>query len=414
MSNAANPRPLRSLCEGSIPVEIGCTAYTGVRSTALGRPAGGFVTDPVLATVPLTSLSLGTLGSSFQRAGAVRKSPALVGDRFVDPLGAGWLASAEGPSPLDHPLEQDETRLSTLVRPTAADGIQRPVGRAPALLDAPLPGLLEICVSLRGGWNFLDDCASGAPIVPRLLDWAEEALSDAYADALEAADRPVAIAYRDTVGADVGPYFSERDFSALVAPRLTNLFSSIRRRSGAPILAVVRGAARPLLRSFVDLGVEAVGVDAGARGMTVPEVRRAVGSSVVIHGAADLVALGRALEGGDLKGVALLASEFAAAVPVVAAPLGPIASAGALAAAARGAAFLNVLTGDELSDLRRVGPVRSIIDRAAGARPPEFVDVIAEIDPACSRTNPRRTIDGGRRPAGSAEDRSPAAAEHQA
>jgi hypothetical protein len=124
------------------------------------------------------------------------------------------------------------------------------------------------------------------------------------------------------------------------------------------------GASRPILRFLADDGVAIIGVDCNARGMTAPEIRDSVGSSIIIHGAADLRALGGAVRAGDMRAVALLSTEFALATPTIAAPLAPMARQEDAECVGLGAAYLACLDPDQLRQLAEVGPVRGLIETA--------------------------------------------------
>jgi hypothetical protein len=232
-------------------------------------------------------------------------------------------------------------------------------------LDPGLPGLFDMCCLLRGAWSFLELCAGAEREADALLDWSARALQARYADLLESLPSPIGmIVYHDTLGTGANCYLGAREFENLYAPRLRSILATIRARTDAPVLAMLGGASRPILRFLADDGVSIIGVDCNARGMTAPEIRGSVGSSMIVHGAADLRALGRAIRAGDTRAVALLSTEFALATPTIAAPLAPMARQEDAECVGLGAAYLACLDPDQLRQLAEIGPIRGLIETA--------------------------------------------------
>ena len=92
--------------------------------------------------------------------------------------------------------------------------------------------------------------------------------------------------------------------------------------------------------------------------------RRELPPSIVLHGSHDLIALGTAVAKHDRAGVALLLTELANSAPAIAAPMDSMSSVNDVAAAVRGAALIRCLSDDDFDTLRRLGPVRSMIEAA--------------------------------------------------
>jgi hypothetical protein len=145
------------------------------------------------------------------------------------------------------------------------------------------------------------------------------------------------------------------------------LFSRIRRVTTARLCFHCCGAVSAILPDFADLGSDLLNLQRDARGMELGSVRKALPADTVLHGYTDLRALGAALADGDRGTVAALACELAASGPVIAAPVDCLFDTAELNAAARGARFVRALSGDDVADLRRLGPVTAILDRAASA-----------------------------------------------
>jgi hypothetical protein len=120
-----------------------------------------------------------------------------------------------------------------------------------------------------------------------------------------------------------------------------------------------------ILPDLADLGVGLLNLQYDAKGMELEHVRKAVPADMVLHGYTDLLALGTALQLGDRKSVAILTDELARSAPAVAAPVDCLASEGELLAVACAARFVGCLSASDLAEIRRVGPVAGILDRAA-------------------------------------------------
>jgi hypothetical protein len=85
----------------------------------------------------------------------------------------------------------------------------------------------------------------------------------------------------------------------------------------------------------------------------------------VLHGYTDLHALGAALEDSDRRAVAVLTDELVRSAPAIAAPVDNLASERELRTTARAARFVRALSEEDVGELRRVGPARDVLDRAA-------------------------------------------------
>jgi hypothetical protein len=379
-----------SLLDAEIPAEIGATA----RSSLIASQDPGFPFHADFIDLPariraISAEGARALGSRFARSGPLHQADEAIGGMFCDDLGAEWdLATG---AVVAHPLaEASASLIGRHPRPRFPRRLQSSdADGALALLEPGLPGLMESCFLLRGGWSFLDLCAGGEREAQALLDWSAEALEQRYAFLLEGAPKPAVIAYHDSLGTDVSAFLGLREFETLYLPRFRDLLKAIRARADVPMMVMVAGASRPLLRYFSNEGVDIIGVDCNARGMTVPEIRAEIGSSVVLRGAADLGALGTAVDRRNLRGVAVLAAEFAQATPTIAAPSAPLEGPEDARRAAIGAAFLRQFDADQLRQLADIGPIRSLIE-AAMRKVESFEFDEAALRPALSRSAGRR------------------------
>lgn len=371
METAPSQLPFGDPFADRLAVEIGCTAGSGLRAqradgTPLPPDAAAYI-DPVERVLPLSPEVARLHGSHFCRWGVLRTLPAGADGRFRDELGVTWATTSQGGFPVEHPFaEASATDIARHPFPPLPQGLQVATGpNLRTLLDAPIPGIVGTALALTGAWRCLEILTEDAALTSALLDWVETCTCRYYADLIRRLPCPPdLVLIHDVFGTDQAPFFSEAEFRRFVLPRLAAVIAHVRTLTRAPLCVQLRGAALPFLPLLADLGVEALSVDHRARGMIATRVRNAVGSRIVLHGTADLVALGRCIADGDMRGTALLASELAEAMPAIAAPADAM-SGDDLACAARGAAFFAALDPDELRDLGRFGPVRPTIERAA-------------------------------------------------
>jgi hypothetical protein len=363
---------------GPVPVDLGTSTVTSVR--APGAPAlaaaVGYVGHPVLQTVPLAAADTAALGSDFARTGVLYDRPPVADDTFTDALGIEWLWADNAAAPLKHPLEKaDYLAVARYPRPELPSRIQAAAGRGkPALVvaDAPVSGLLETCFGLRGSWQFMADIADSWQVANALLDWSLETVANAYEHMLTALPAPPdVVLYGDDYGYQSGMFLSDQDFRTFVRPRLRTLFSRIHRLTSAPICFHCCGAVSSILPDLADLGVSLLNLQYDAQGMQLDRVRAALPRDMVLHGYTDLLALGTALRGHDRKSIAVLTLELVHSAPAIAAPVDCLATSEELVTAACAARFVGALSDHDVDQLRKLGPVASIIDHAAEAASPQ-------------------------------------------
>jgi Uroporphyrinogen decarboxylase (URO-D) len=360
---------------GEILVDLGTTTVTGV--CAPGAPGlarrTGHVGHPVLRTLPLDAADTTALGSDFARVGLLHEPPVVLDDTFTDPFGVEWLWADGSAAPLNHPLEDagllDVARHARPKWPSAVQTLPRRPAGAPGPLvvaDAPCSGIVETCFGLRNAWQFMTDITDNWRVANALLDWSLETVAGGYETMLAALpSQPDVVLYGDDYGYQGGMFLSDEDFRTFVRPRLRTLFSRIRRATTAAICFHCCGAVRPILTDLADLGVELLNLQYDAKGMGLDDVRSALPGATVLHGYTDLHALGVALEQGDRRAVAVLTDELVRSAPAVAAPVDNLASERELRTTARAARFVRALSAEDVAELRRVGPARDVLDRAA-------------------------------------------------
>lgn len=391
-----------------ILVDLGTSTVTGV--CAPGAPELArtvrWVGHPVLQTVALDQRDTAALGSAFTRTGLLYDPPAIVDDTFTDNFGVDWLYVDGAVAPLHHPLESaDYLEVARHSRPHWPSIIQNPCidpgdpARPLVIADAPSSGLLETCFGLRGSWQFMVDITDNWRVANALLDWALESVADAYEHLLASLPTaPDVVVYGDDFGFQGGMFLSDRDFRTFVRPRLRTLMSRIRRVTPAAICFHCCGAVAPILGDLADLGVDLLNLQYDAKGMQLDNVRTSIPGNMVLHGYTDLRALGQAVATEDRRGIAVLTEELVASAPVIAAPMDCLGTERDLLHAATGARFVQALTADDIAQIRRLGPVRNVIDRAAEearaqlpqrpkARPPVATSINADAarDPQLAR-----------------------------
>jgi hypothetical protein len=327
----------------------------------------------VLRTLPLDAEDTAALGSDFARVGLLYEPPVVVEDTFTDPFGVEWLWADDSAAPLNHPLEHagflDVARHPRPKWPGAVQTLpRRPAGASRPLVvaDAPCSGIVETCFGLRNAWQFMTDVTDNWRVANALLDWSLEAVATGYETMLAALPaQPDVVLYGDDYGYQGGMFLSDEDFRTFVRPRLRTLFSRIRRVTTAAICFHCCGAVRPILADLADLGVELLNLQYDAKGMGLSDVRSALPRTTVLHGYTDLHALGAALEVSDRRAVAVLTDELVRSAPAIAAPVDNLASERELRTTARAARFVRALSEEDVGELRRVGPARDVLDRAA-------------------------------------------------
>ncbi len=363
------PHTLARIMRERVPVDIGTTSLTALRATAIPNRAAPSVAHPVYETLPLAASECASLGSDFQRVGPLWPRPDRQDGELLDSYGVTWLAHEGNRAPFRHPLEHTQWRqLARHPRPRLPEKAQLAQDGSALLtvLDAPCPGLLDTCFLLRNGWQFMMDLTEDFRVASALLDWALDTIETAYDAALAALPQdPDVIVYGDDLGFESGMYLSDLDFRTFIFPRLQTLLTRLRRKSGAMICFHSCGAIRSVCGDLAELGVDMMNLDFYAKNMILSEVRKELPGDMILHGPVNLAAIGRAVENADGAALAILSEEIARAAPCIAAPLDSIATCEDMQQNVRGAAFVRALSAENLDALRRYGPVKPVIDKAA-------------------------------------------------
>lgn len=352
-------------------IDIGTTFMTGLRSNAKELEHMQTASaDPIYGLLALSPEESRSLGSDFGRAGLLFPQPIPENGRFTDTFGIQWSCESGEPSPTAHPLgSANLTTVKRYPRPVWDQPIQSAesseADTSIFVADAPCPGLLTLSLMLRNPWQFIHDVAESNSVAPALLEWALEAVSEAYASMLGRMTRqPDIIVYGDDLGGMDSMYFSPADFKQYLLPHLRMLLEKIRRLTPAAVCFHSCGAIKPILPDIADLGIEIYNLDTTSKTMTVSDLRTALPSRAVLHGTTDLCALGTAVVQGDKATTARLITHLARSAPAIAAPTDSLAVPEQVDAARSGAAFIRRIGKEGFDQLRRYGPVRKLIETA--------------------------------------------------
>lgn len=390
----AGESPSEYLCD------IGTSTVTGISAFAAPALADSvrFVGHPTLQTIAIAAPDTRALGSDFARAGLLFERPAVVGDQVRDDFGVEWLRNGDSLAPLNHPLATaDLFDIARHPRPQWPNTVQSPEppegGDTVVIGDAPCSGLLEMSFLLRGHRRVLEDIADTWRIANMLLDWSLETIASGYEHYLAALPGcPDVILYGDDYGYSDSMFISPMEFRRFLLPRLRTLLARIRRACDGAIVFHSCGAIGPILGDLADLGVAALNLQADARGMRLDEVRRAIPSTMILHGYSDLAALGSAVAMGNRAAVARWAKDLVDSSPAIAAPIDNADSYPRFLDAARGASFVKALTPDLVDRIGRSSNITEAIEVPCRRSSSTPVPVLAGDTPECTRSGPG---DGG-------------------
>ncbi|GAB6174109.1 hypothetical protein JCM15765_35870 [Paradesulfitobacterium aromaticivorans] len=352
-------------------IDIGTTSLTGIRVGAVPRlQKNNALAHPIFKTIPLEPTDCIHLGSDFIRTGLLYDPQVLEDERYIDAFGVEWLRDEGDLAPFSHPLETAGLRdIAHHPKPQWLQPVQQVepelARNSLVIADAPCPGLLDMCFMLRSTWKLMEDISENPLVVSALLEWSLETITSAYEHLLASLDKqPDVIIYNDDLGFQNGMFLSPLNFRNYVRPYLRTLLTHLRTLTPAAICFHSCGAISPIVPDIADLNIEIVNLDTYAKGMDVMRLRQELPSSVVLHGSNDLCALGVAVAKQDKARIAFLITELAHSAPVIAGPMDNMSSADEVLAAVRGATFIRNFSDDDFEKLRRLGPVRSIIEGA--------------------------------------------------
>ncbi len=355
---------------GSPLVDIGTTSLTSIQVDVLSSLGRDKLAHPIYRTIPLEPSDCIRMGSDFIPTGLSFASPTIVDDSFIDAYGVTWTSDGGSFLPVSHPLEtadlSDIERYPKVPWHQKVQFIESEIKNSHFVVaDAPCPGLLNLCFMLRNTWRFMEDFFDNRRITTALLEWSLETIVDAYKYMLSSLpDEPDMVMYNDDLGYQNGMFFSPSDFRKYIRPFMDSLLTRIRELTPAAVCFHSCGAIRPIITDLAGLGIEIFNLDTKGKGMSVRELRSVLPAATVLHGSNDLCALGSSVANRDKAKIALLITELAKSSPVIAAPMDNLSAVEDVIAAIRGAAFIHNLSDDDFEKLCRIGPVRSVIEKA--------------------------------------------------
>jgi hypothetical protein len=311
-------------------VDVCTTTLTARRPTLRPRSNDGLrYADAIMHLPILSDEELAALGAQTRRCG-----PSFPGadidpdDGFEDYEGVRWIWADGEPAPVSHPLAdanfqqitaRQRPSLLEFVAPTGFGKTDRPYV---LLADVPRAGLLDSAFRLRGYFELLEDTVDRWPIANALFDRVMDGIVHGYEEMLAALpDEADIVVYGDDLAYQGDLYLSEERFAFFLRPRMARIFGVIRSLTRAEILFHSCGAALPVLKEVVEMGVRIVNFQPTAKGMEIASVRRALGPTVIFHGVLDFVALATALRNGDRAAIEIAIDDIVAGWPMIAAPV---------------------------------------------------------------------------------------------
>jgi hypothetical protein len=376
-------------------IDLGSSTVSGLRH---GRPFASrshprqVVAHPVQNLRVVGPAEATALGSDTVRAGWAFLAPALdSAGSFTDAAGIRWVWADGRPSPLAHPLELAGVRgirrhprpqwPGPATDPTTDAVIQVSTGGDGRIvvIEPPCPGLLELAMTMRNPWQFMHDITDGWRVAGALLDWSLETLFEAYTRTLATLPEPPdVVVHADTLGFRAGMYLSVDDFRTQYRPRLGILLDRLRDLTGASVLLQFTGAVGPVLADLAGFEPDLLHLERDQAGLDPRRLRMALPARTALHGAVDLVRLGRALTTGDHALAAREAVLLADAWPAVVAPVSIVDAGVPPEQLARAASFVRGLSSATLRVLRgEPDPARvlsPLFCRGAGPARVELVD----------------------------------------
>lgn len=155
-----------------------------------------------------------------------------------------------------------------------------------ALIFTGAGSLHEWGQGLRGWSRWLSDLRVRRPLAEAVLDHMMDVLKynvDNYVSVLK--DYVHVIGFSDDFGTEEGPQISVQTFREFYKHRYEELFSIVKRRSKMYIYLHSCGSIQPLIREFIDVGVDILNpVQISAKGMDPVELKKRFGEQVVFWG----------------------------------------------------------------------------------------------------------------------------------
>ena len=151
------------------------------------------------------------------------------------------------------------------------------------------PCILELALAMRGFEAFLADLAEGNAFARRLLDKITELQVIRYEQFLEqTGDYLDVMVFADDVGMQHGLLISPATYRDTIKPLHAALYDVIRRNTPAKIFFHSCGDCYPLIRDFIDLGVDALNpIQVSATNMQTDRLKREFGKDLSFWGAID-------------------------------------------------------------------------------------------------------------------------------
>lgn len=169
--------------------------------------------------------------------------------------------------------------------------------------DAPLNGVFETCLLLRGYQAFLEDLFMNKQFAFSLMEKVTELLIDLYSNYLEAVgDYVEVIMTTDDLGTQQNLLISPVMYRNMIKPLQKEFYDAIKKKTKASLFLHSCGAIKPLIPDLIEIGVDIINpVQPMAANMDTFVLKAEFGNDVTFWGAVDTQ---RVLDKGSPEDVA--------------------------------------------------------------------------------------------------------------
>jgi len=170
--------------------------------------------------------------------------------------------------------------------------------------DAPLNGVFETCLLLRGYQAFLEDLIMNRKFALNLLEKVTELLIGLFDIYLDAVGEYVDVVMTtDDLGTQQSLLLSPSMYRELIKPFQKELNAAIKRKTGAALFLHSCGAVKPLIPDLIEIGVDILNpIQPAAANMDTAALKAEFGKDITFWGAVDTQTV---LDRGSSKAVAL-------------------------------------------------------------------------------------------------------------
>jgi len=155
--------------------------------------------------------------------------------------------------------------------------------------DAPMNGVFETCLLLRGYQAFLEDLIANRHFAFTLLEKVTGLLIELYQYYLEAIGPYVDVVMTtDDLGMQQSLLISPQMYREMIKPFQKEFFAAIKQKTKAALFLHSCGAIRPLIPDLIEIGVDIINpVQPTAKNMDTAELKAEFGRHITFWGAVD-------------------------------------------------------------------------------------------------------------------------------